>query len=96
MSNEVETVSAEPRPYVTMERYAEIHNASNSLAEVAEKTGLKLSSIRTKIVQVNKFLTANGADPLKKFPSTAQRGRAKRDPAAIVAAAQRGLEVSQG
>lgn len=100
MSNENQVAVVEApevaRVYWTMERFAEVWNASSSVEEVAEKTGLKLNSIKTKVVSTNKLLVEAGVSPLKKFASNSKRGRAKRDVAAIAAAAARGLEASAG
>lgn len=86
----------ETRAYVSMADFARIVNSSNSIGEVAERTGLKESTIRTKIVQTNKVLASQGAALLKRFSGSGQRGRAKTDPAAVVAAAAEGLEVANG
>lgn len=94
MSDSTE-VSTDSRVYVSKAQYAKIHNSSNSLAEVVKRTGLKIASVRAKIVAVNKVLVAAGKPKLKEFEQT-PRGRQKANPDDIAAAAAEGLALVEG
>lgn len=66
---------AEKRISVSREDFIRVALTSNTVGEVAEKTGLKVASVKARLAAYNKILVDGGEEPITL--ESGQRGRAK-------------------